>query len=265
MRAINESILNKLYESDLNIPEELKAIIDKAEELYWGVSVVDYANGNYLNFSKFSNAGEDFYFEIELRSPEEVVADIKQYAEDFDAIDHAREMDGAPGAPDLKILIKDGEEIKADLEELASTLEAEVSKPIQESLHYTPEDLDEIRKITGPFSSGESGDYRRFSNLPLAALKELADEDLLELRDRQNEGPSIKYILGLEETLQGADITVDGYVIFPPREDQRITVDAITVDLNDCYTPHAEDLMEELGETADEFSEENNIYYMWWD
>ena len=265
MRIINESILNNLKESESNISEEFREVVNKIEDLGWSISIVDYANGDFLNFAKYSDAGEDFYFEVEAKSLPEVVKDVRQYAEDFDPIDHAKEMDGAPGAPDLKILLGDADKIKADLEELATTLEAEVSAPIQESLHYTPEDLDELRRIISPYSSVNSGDYRRFKDLPLAKLQELADKDLLELRESQNDGPSISYILGLEETLPGANITVDGYVIYPPREDQRVSVDSITVDLNDCTVPHAEDLIADLGKTADKYNEENNIYYMWWD
>lgn len=264
MRAINESILNRLCESELNIPEELKAIVDKAEELYWMPSISEYSNGNYLNFSKFSNAGEDFYFEIELRSPEEVVADIKQYAEDFDAIDHAREMDGAPGAPDLKVLIKDGEEIKADLEELARGVE-EVIKPLNESVKggFTPEDLDEIRSVID--FRGESGDCRRFTELSLEQLKGLVDKGLADPHDRQNDGQSIESIIELGERLPGANITVDGYVVFPPRNDQRISVDAVTVDYSNCVGAHVEDILDDFAEYADEKEDENGIYYMWWD
>lgn len=264
MRVINESILNNLRESESTIPEEFKEVVNKIEDLGWGISMVEYANGDFLNFAKYSDAGEDFYFEVEAKSLPEVAKDVRRYAEDFDPIEHAKEMDGAPGAPDLKILIKDGEEIKTDLEELATMLEAEVPGPIQESLHYTPEDLDEIRRIINFDGGTRVGGYQSFRGLPLAKLQELADKDLLELGDYQNDGPTIKYILDLEETLPGANITVDGYVIFPPREDQRISVDAITVDLNDCYTPHAEDLMEDLGKTADEYDVEDGVYYMWW-
>ena len=264
MRAINESILNRLCESELNIPEELKAIVDKAEELYWMPSISEYSNGNYLNFSKFSNAGEDFYFEIELRSPEEVVADIKQYAEDFDAIDHAREMDGAPGAPDLKVLIKDGEEIKTDLEELARGVE-EVIKPLNESAgRYTPEDLDEIRHIID-FDGDALGDYRRFTSLSLESLKELVDRGLADPSERQNAGQSIGAIIELGERLPEAKIFVDGYVIFPPREDQRVSVDAVTVDYSNCVGAHVEDILDDFAEDEDEKENENNEYYMWWD
>ena len=147
MRVINESILNNLRESEFTIPEEFKEVVNKIEDLGWDISMVEYANGDFLNFAKYSDAGEDFSFEVEAKGLSEVAKDVRQYAEDFDPIDHAREMDGAPGAPDLRVLLKDADKIKAYLEELATMLEAEVPGPIQESLHYTPEDLDEIRKI----------------------------------------------------------------------------------------------------------------------
>ena len=69
-----------------------------------------------------SNAGEDFTFDLNGETIEDVVKDLQHYSFEFDANEHAKEWVsycGDNGVPnDLQVLIDDANEIKKRLEEL---------------------------------------------------------------------------------------------------------------------------------------------------
>ena len=89
--------------------------IEIAKNLYWGVR--DY--GDVVEFELSSPAGEDFVFSVDA---DNVADNVWEYAQNFDAEEHAREVMDMPGAPSLRELLEDAEEIQGMLEELATAL-----------------------------------------------------------------------------------------------------------------------------------------------
>ena len=90
-------------------------VVEIAENLYWGVR--DY--GDVVEFEFSSPAGEDFVFSVDA---DNVADNVWEYAQNFDAEEHAREVMDMPGAPSLRELLEDAEEIQGMLEELATAL-----------------------------------------------------------------------------------------------------------------------------------------------
>ena len=90
-------------------------VVEIAKNLYWGVR--DY--GDVVEFEMSSPAGEDFVFSVDA---DNVADNVWEYAQNFDAEEHAREVMDMPGAPSLRELLEDAEEIQGMLEELATAL-----------------------------------------------------------------------------------------------------------------------------------------------
>lgn len=108
--------------NDVNIDD----LLDKAEELGWCVHESD----TEWEFIQNSPAGEDFFFDISadnVHNADDMVREIRSYANDFDAEEHAKmwiEAQGrVSGVPDLKTLVKDADDIKLMLNKLASAME----------------------------------------------------------------------------------------------------------------------------------------------
>ena len=82
--------------------------------------------GNTLEISRYSPAGEDFYFYVNGESTEELISNICEYADDFDIDEHASmhiENRGKFGIPSsVSVLVKDAEDIKNMLKELADAV-----------------------------------------------------------------------------------------------------------------------------------------------
>lgn len=102
-------------------------LLDKAEELGWCVHESD----TEWEFIQNSPAGEDFFFDIfadDVHNADDMVREIRSYTNDFDAEEHAKmwiEAQGrVSGVPDLKTLVKDADDIKLMLNELADALGA---------------------------------------------------------------------------------------------------------------------------------------------
>ena len=107
--------------NDVNIDD----LLDKAEELGWCVRESD----TEWEFIQNSPAGEDFSFDIsasDVRNADDMVREIRSYANSFDAEEHAKmwiEAQGrVSGVPDLKTLVKDADAIKEMLDELAAAV-----------------------------------------------------------------------------------------------------------------------------------------------
>ena len=97
-------------------------VVEIAENLYWGVR--DY--GDVVEFEFSSPAGEDFVFSVDA---DNVADNVWEYAQNFDAEEHAREVMDMPGAPSLRELLEDADDIKRVLELLADEIwGAEVDK-----------------------------------------------------------------------------------------------------------------------------------------
>jgi hypothetical protein len=107
--------------NDVNIDD----LLDKAEELGWCVRESD----TEWEFIQNSPAGEDFFFDIstsDVHNADDMVREIRSYANSFDAEEHAKmwiEAQGrVSGVPDLKTLVKDADAIKEMLDELAAAV-----------------------------------------------------------------------------------------------------------------------------------------------
>lgn len=108
--------------NDVNIDD----LLDKAEELGWCI----HEENEEWEFGQYSPAGEDFNFCVctsDVNGPEDLVREIRSYADDFDAEEHAKmwiEAQGhVSGVPDIKTLVKDADDIKLMLNKLASAME----------------------------------------------------------------------------------------------------------------------------------------------
>ena len=75
-----------------------------------------------IEFSWYSNAGEDFRFSASGHTPQELANDVLEYCRDFSSEEHARSVMDMPSAPGLRELLDDAEEIETSLEALAYAL-----------------------------------------------------------------------------------------------------------------------------------------------
>lgn len=108
--------------NDVNIDD----LLDKAEELGWCIHESD----TEWEFIQNSPAGEDFSFDVgadDVHNADDMVREIRSYANGFDAEEHAKmwiEAQGrVSGVPDLKTLVKDADDIKLMLNKLASAMD----------------------------------------------------------------------------------------------------------------------------------------------
>lgn len=105
----------------------LENIIDTANALGWTVTEDSSFKHSprTITVSHMSSAGEDFGFDVYTDDDNEVPQKVRDYANDFDVDDHAKEVMGMDGAPSLEELLDDAKEILASINELADTLEKE--------------------------------------------------------------------------------------------------------------------------------------------
>lgn len=97
-------------------------ITDIAEALGWSVAGCDSKSGKDFDFQQYTPAGEDFFLVACGKTPEEVAADVMEYARDFDRDEHVRSVMDVCGAPDLETLVRDAHGIETMLQELANAL-----------------------------------------------------------------------------------------------------------------------------------------------
>lgn len=99
--------------------------LDILDNLEW--KICDYTDDGRVELEKYSPAGEDFIICVSVENLPESVA---EYAEDFDIDEHigmwaeAKQNDHycLRGIPSIRELVKDAEDIKDMLEELAMAL-----------------------------------------------------------------------------------------------------------------------------------------------
>lgn len=101
----------------------LNKIIEIAEKLEWTVNVTN----DYIEFSQYSPAGEDFSFIVNTVTPKEIVEQVVEYADDFDIDEHIEmwieaKRNGVSGVPSTQELVYDAEEISKMLNTLAEKL-----------------------------------------------------------------------------------------------------------------------------------------------
>ena len=128
-------------------------LLDKAEELGWCIHESD----TEWAFLQNSPAGEDFSFDISARaihSADDMVRKIRSYANAFDTEEHAKMWIAAQGrvsgVPDLKTLVKDANNIKLMLHNLASAMEHLLEGPANEEseqAELSPRQIERLDEI----------------------------------------------------------------------------------------------------------------------
>lgn len=116
----------------------LSPIIEMAEGLGWNVSIENYSNCQQLSFQKYSNAGQDFSFSVDLPSREDyddddylqkIAEEVDSYYESFDVSSEAykwldNDGHGANGAPhDMKAVYEDFDALDSDIRELSEEID----------------------------------------------------------------------------------------------------------------------------------------------
>ncbi|WML33428.1 hypothetical protein [Clostridium sp. OS1-26] len=104
--------------------KDIKKMIEVSEKLGWSVKI----DGNYLTFSKFSPANQDFNIEITADNLEEAVEKIQERCDNFDCSEETylwldNTGHGTNGAPyDMKGLYEDMESCLEMMTELHDEL-----------------------------------------------------------------------------------------------------------------------------------------------
>lgn len=118
---------NSLDEYIYEFKEEIKLLLEKAEDLEWSISV----NKNEITFQKYSPCGQDFSFTITLSieaEAEELIDKIDDYYESYDVSYEAylwldNTGHGINGAPDdMKDVYEDMEVCQNNVKELLDAL-----------------------------------------------------------------------------------------------------------------------------------------------
>ena len=99
----------------------LEKLLAYIETLGWNVYCGD---DGYVELSQYSSAGEDFSFTV---SENNLIEDVKDYAESFDSEEHAAMwydagQSGVRGVPSLHELVEDADAIQEMLNDLATNL-----------------------------------------------------------------------------------------------------------------------------------------------
>lgn len=102
-------------------------LICAAATIGWSVCRGISADTKYVEFSRYSPAGEDFSFCLYYDEIEEIPDGVKEYYESFDVDDHVTmwlgaKKDGVFGVPSARELVDDAERIDEMLEELSVVL-----------------------------------------------------------------------------------------------------------------------------------------------
>ena len=106
------------------------------------------------------------------------------------------------------------------------------------------------------------GGIRRFDNLPVEKLKELADLEYIDIDDHHNAAPTAEKFIGFMEKHPG--YTAMGYVVSVKRDDYRMNVDGIEKD-GGTVSEEEQDEFEKLFGKADDFKMTDETMYAWFD
>ena len=107
----------------------IEMLKENLEEIDWYIKCYS----DEIEFNYTSPAGEDFWFSICCETPYELYKEVKEYANDFDAEEHASmwieaKARGKKGIPSLRGLIDDADEIKKDLIKLSQQVKETVKE-----------------------------------------------------------------------------------------------------------------------------------------
>ena len=111
------------------------------------------------------------------------------------------------------------------------------------------------------------GGVRRF-NCRRATLQHLVANNFGDEEECQNYSPSIKEFLDITEGFEEEDISFQCYAVSPKRDDYRITVEGVSIKIDDKDYDSLCSLVSHF-RSADEFSLEHGhdklSIYAWWD
>lgn len=134
----NEEFLEEEISSDdLKVVQTIDELKDYLEDNGWHVEECNVGPGNDIGWelSKYSPAGEDFFFAIEHNNDVvEAIQALKQYAYNFDIDEHVQLNLGGRGAPGVVELVEDAKEIQKMLDELADGVNFCQQKTIAETI-----------------------------------------------------------------------------------------------------------------------------------
>lgn len=153
-----------------------KEITDILDENDISVASVEHEKDTLnVEMEYYSDAGEDFIFNVSCEDKEEFTAAFREYAEEFDAEEHAEEyveVRGTNGVPEsIATLLGDANSIKEHLKDVADRLEGnEPAKDIP-SVQITL-DENEINKLMALGILDDFTDKEQITN----ALHEIIDE-----------------------------------------------------------------------------------------
>ena len=137
------------------------------------------------------------------------------------------------------------------------------------------EDMDKLGKLVNSYTStrienASKEQMIRFSKMPHEVIDELIKVGYADPEDRQNWAPSLQELNTFMrswtslEGHEGAEITGHGYIIMPPRDDARVTLEGIAG--KGLSVLGMQDAIAELRHADDfEFNIEDGVFYSWWD
>lgn len=104
--------------------ETYQQFMDVGESLGWAINDISESCTSKLGFElcQYSPAGEDFFFCAQAYDMRGIVRDISEYAEYFDVDEHVKAVMNMRGAPSLRVLVDDADEIADMIQELADAL-----------------------------------------------------------------------------------------------------------------------------------------------
>lgn len=140
LKDFYDKTINPVVEDEVKVVRSMDELRDYLEEKGWQVSECSFGGGHTgWEIGQGSPAGEDFWFSFEHNNDvEEAIAQIKQYAYDFDIDEHVKmwvEAQGrVSGVPDTVTLVEDAKAIQEMLDELADGVNWCEQKTIAETL-----------------------------------------------------------------------------------------------------------------------------------
>ena len=111
---------------------DMEKVLEAVEEMEFRCDDCN-GDGKEFEIGFMSDAGEDFFFTINTDgTPESFAREVRDYADDFDADEHAGMMyeagqNGLSGVPSLSVLIRDAASIQEYLNNLADKVDAAIA------------------------------------------------------------------------------------------------------------------------------------------
>ncbi|RDV83924.1 hypothetical protein [Ammonifex thiophilus] len=127
---------------------------------------------------------------------------------------------------------------------------------------YGPEGFTEkAKKLLWPYRTYERNEYMRFRGVPRKLMLEIAR--MLppgQMEDSQNNSPTFGELLAEELA-----VCYGGYVIGPPREDERVTLDEVFFPATTEGYRRALEVAARYGPDEVDVLEDQKLIRLWWD